>query len=578
MSTATDADPRTVQPAALVDPLVGLPHRVRAVLRRAQDRLIWHPVDMRVQPGQGAGQSLIAAGAGKVLILTVDAPPAQLEAAAKRAQEVYTRAKGGEDFAKLAVAYSNSQTALDGGALGWRKGSELPTFLTESIAKLKPGEVSEPLRTPTGYHIIRLNEVRGGTENAVEDQVHVRHILMKTTELADDATVRSKLEALRERILKGEEFAGIAQVSSEDPGSAAEGGDLGWTGPGTFAPEFEQAIGRLKDKGPVTLWTPTAPAFGTRPFTEGPTIPPARNPVDKSRTAGGSSGGAAAAVAAGLCALSHGGDGGGSIRIPASCCGVVGRKPSRGRISSGPLFGEDWAGLATSGVIARTVADAALGLDAMSGHLPGDPYWAEIPEPFLRAAERKPATLRVGWTIDAPAPVDPEVAAAVERVAAELARLGHRVSRVSPDLSGFRPLIQILAVTAVGALPIADLELLDPLNRRMLQGAPISTAVDYLKALTELHQQARRLIASWDRIDVLLTPTLTYPAPKIGAIGQNVETASGEFLDWLSFTHPFNGTGQPAISLPLATSKAGLPIGIQLVKTATRCLQNSLRQ
>ncbi|HSY06464.1 MAG TPA: peptidylprolyl isomerase [Steroidobacteraceae bacterium] len=176
-----------------------------------------------------------------------EASPAQLEAAAKRAQEVYTRAKGGEDFAKLAVAYSNSQTALDGGALGWRKGSELPTFLTESIAKLKPGEVSEPLRTPTGYHIIRLNEVRGGTENAVEDQVHVRHILMKTTELADDATVRSKLEALRERILKGEEFAGIAQVSSEDPGSAAEGGDLGWTGPGTFAPEFEQAIGRLKD-------------------------------------------------------------------------------------------------------------------------------------------------------------------------------------------------------------------------------------------------------------------------------------------------------------------------------------------
>jgi len=176
-----------------------------------------------------------------------EASPAQLEAAAKRAQDVYTRAKGGEDFAKLAVAYSNSQTALDGGALGWRKGSELPTFLTESIAKLRPGEVSEPLRTPTGYHIIRLNEVRGGSENAVEDQVHVRHILMKTTELADDATVRSKLEALRERILKGEEFAGIAQVSSEDPGSAAEGGDLGWTGPGTFAPEFEQAIGNLKD-------------------------------------------------------------------------------------------------------------------------------------------------------------------------------------------------------------------------------------------------------------------------------------------------------------------------------------------
>ena len=176
-----------------------------------------------------------------------EASPAQQEAAGKRAQEVYERAKSGEDFAKLAVAYSNSQTALDGGALGWRKGSELPTFLADTIAKLKPGEVSEPLRTPTGYHIIRLNEVRGATAAAVEDQVHVRHILMKTNELADDATVRGKLEALRQRILKGEEFAAVAQVTSQDPGSAAEGGDLGWAGPGTFAPEFEQAIATLKD-------------------------------------------------------------------------------------------------------------------------------------------------------------------------------------------------------------------------------------------------------------------------------------------------------------------------------------------
>jgi peptidyl-prolyl cis-trans isomerase SurA len=176
-----------------------------------------------------------------------EASPGQQEAAAKRAQEVYERAKTGEDFAKLAVAYSNSQTALEGGALGWRKGGELPTFLSDIIARLKPGEVSEPLRTPTGYHIIRLNEIRGGTESAVEDQVHVRHILMKTNELADDATVRGKLAALRERILKGEDFGAIAQVTSQDPGSAAEGGDLGWSGPGTFAPEFEQAIAALKD-------------------------------------------------------------------------------------------------------------------------------------------------------------------------------------------------------------------------------------------------------------------------------------------------------------------------------------------
>jgi peptidyl-prolyl cis-trans isomerase SurA len=176
-----------------------------------------------------------------------EASPSQIEAAAKRAQDVYERARGGEDFAKLAVAYSNSQTALDGGSLGWRKGSELPTFLTDVITRLKPGEVAEPLRTPTGFHIIRLNEVRGGGEKAVENQVHVRHILMKTNALADDATVRGKLESIRDRVGKGEDFAVIAQTVSEDPGSATEGGDLGWAGPGSFTPEFEEAIAGLKE-------------------------------------------------------------------------------------------------------------------------------------------------------------------------------------------------------------------------------------------------------------------------------------------------------------------------------------------
>jgi len=177
-----------------------------------------------------------------------EASPAQVDSAQRRAQDIYERAKGGEDFAKLAVAYSNSQTAFDGGALGWRKGSELPTFLADIIAKLKPGEVSEPLRTPTGFHIIRLNEVRGaGAQATVEDQVHVRHILMKTNELADDATVKQKLTKLRERILAGEDFSGLAQTVSEDPGSAVDGGDLGWSGPGTFTPEFEKVINALKD-------------------------------------------------------------------------------------------------------------------------------------------------------------------------------------------------------------------------------------------------------------------------------------------------------------------------------------------
>ncbi len=388
--------------------------------------------------------------------------------------------------------------------------------------------------------------------------------VLLTRELAE-----SQATAAEKRIARGERLGLLTGVPISIKETAALAGYRNSLASRVFEESIAQvdsfAIGRLKEEGAVILGKTNAPEFGTRPITEGPMFPPARNPIDQSRTAGGSSGGAAAAVAAGLCGLAHGGDGGGSIRIPASCCGVVGLKPSRGRISSGPLFGEDWAGLATSGVIARTVADAALGLDAMAGHLPGDPYWAEISQPFLQAAQRKPLSLRVGWTIDAAASVDPEVARAVETVAEELARLGHRVTRLSPDLSQFRPLIQVLAVTAVGALPINRPDLLDPLNRRMLEAAPRSTAVDYLNALIELHRQARKLVASWDQIDVLLTPTLTYPAPKLGTIGQDVDTASDQFLDWLSFTHPFNCTGQPAISLPLAVSTSGLPIGIQLV-------------
>lgn len=176
------------------------------------------------------------------------ATPEQVDAAGKKAHEVYERARGGEDFAKLALAYSNSQTALEGGSLGWRKGGQLPTFLTDVVAKLKPGEVSEPLRTPTGFHLVKLNEVRNAQpQQQVVEQVHARHILMKTNELADNATVEQKLGAIRERILKGEDFAGLAKTTSEDPGSASEGGDLGWTGPGSFVPEFEQVLTGLQE-------------------------------------------------------------------------------------------------------------------------------------------------------------------------------------------------------------------------------------------------------------------------------------------------------------------------------------------
>ena len=176
-----------------------------------------------------------------------DPTPRQLEEAARRAEDVSRRARAGEDFAQLAIANSNSQTALEGGALGWRRGPEIPTVLADIVVRLKAGETSEPLRTPTGYHIVRLNEVRGEAGQGVVEQTHARHILLKPTEVQDDATVEQRLRDVRARILKGEDFAGLAKTLSEDPGSAVDGGDLGWTVPGTFVPEFDKALAALKE-------------------------------------------------------------------------------------------------------------------------------------------------------------------------------------------------------------------------------------------------------------------------------------------------------------------------------------------
>ena len=181
-----------------------------------------------------------------LLSLPQAATPEQFEAITKKANDIAARAAKGEDFGQLAIANSNSQTALDGGQLGWRKGSQLPEFILQLVTKMKPGEVSAPVRTPSGYNIVKLNERRSGQAQVIVNQVHVRYILMKPNELDDDATVREKLAKLRQRILNGEDFAGIASATSEDPGSAPDGGDLGWTGPGTFVPEFDKAIADLK--------------------------------------------------------------------------------------------------------------------------------------------------------------------------------------------------------------------------------------------------------------------------------------------------------------------------------------------
>lgn len=167
-----------------------------------------------------------------------------IETARRRIEEIHDRLEAGEDFARLAVATSDAQTALDGGSLGWRKGSQLPTVFADVVVRMKPGEFSEPIQSSGGFQIVRLNEMRGA-ERTMVDQLHVRHILLRPNEILDDAAVQQKMLGIRQQIASGDDFATVAEAVSEDPNSATEGGDLGWLSPGDTIPEFEQFIATL---------------------------------------------------------------------------------------------------------------------------------------------------------------------------------------------------------------------------------------------------------------------------------------------------------------------------------------------
>ncbi len=324
-------------------------------------------------------------------------------------------------------------------------------------------------------------------------------------------------------------------------------------------------VARLKEEGCPILGKTNTSEFGTRPTTEHGLFGATHNPWRNGHSPGGSSGGAAAAVAAGLCAFAQGSDGGGSVRIPASCCGTVGLKPSRGRVSPGPLLGEHWAGLATDGVIARTVADAAAGLDAIAGHLPGDAYWADPDGTFLDAARPMNRKLRVGFTVGSAAHVEPDVAACVREMATLLDSLGHDVSEGGPDTDPFRGPMQLVVVSGLGSLPISDESVLDPFNQLGLALAKQLTAVDYVRAVDAIRMHSRVVVSFWDTHDVLVTPTLPRTAPPLNTLGADLATAGDEYMDFVGFTFPYNCTGQPAISLPLAMDSSGMPIGVQLV-------------
>jgi peptidyl-prolyl cis-trans isomerase SurA len=186
------------------------------------------------------------------------ATPEVIATAEKKITDIRDRIRAGEDFAQLAVQYSDGQQALEGGALGWRKGDELPTLFTDIVPGLEKGQVSDPIRSASGFHVVRLNDRRGG-EPIIEQQAHVRHILLKPNEVMDDDAVRQKIQGIRDRIAGGDDFAAVAKAVSDDPGSKNDGGDLGWNGPGSFAPEFQAVVDSIAEH---TVSQPFRTAFG----------------------------------------------------------------------------------------------------------------------------------------------------------------------------------------------------------------------------------------------------------------------------------------------------------------------------
>ncbi len=334
------------------------------------------------------------------------------------------------------------------------------------------------------------------------------------------------------------------------------------------APADAELAVRLANSGGILLGKTSTPEFGLRPTTEGGLCPPARNPWNLEHTAGGSSGGSASAVAAGLHPVAQGSDGGGSVRIPAACCGLVGIKPSRGRITFAPSAGEGWAGLSTTGPIARTVRDAALMLDAMAGMMPGDPYAARPPaRPFVEEVAAHPKTLRLALiNQSALGSVNAETLAALESACGAFREMGHSVEPITLDPGAMLgKFARVIVGASVSALNIPNPELLDPVVRGSYDwGAKISAA-DYIRAVTGMHNTSREVIHALMPYDALLAPTLTRPAVRIGSLPSNPATGADEIYGWIAFTFPFNSTGQPAISIPNGFSKAGLPLALQIV-------------
>jgi amidase len=336
---------------------------------------------------------------------------------------------------------------------------------------------------------------------------------------------------------------------------------------------------RLKKAGLIILGKTSTPEFGLLPTSEPRLFGPAHNPWDPTRTTGGSSGGSGAAVASAMLPIAHGNDGGGSIRIPASCCGVFGLKPTRARTPMGPDLAEDWHGLVIGHALTRSVRDSAALLDATVGPDVGDPYWAPPPErAFIKEVGAEPGRLRIAFTADGggTVAVHADCVAAVKDAAALCAELGYEVEEASPELDQERITNSVIGLITASTTAQVDYwarrsgrtpteELLEPYTWALYQAGRQRLASEYILGVQDLQRLSRDIARFFLDFDVWLTPTLAEPPPPLGSFDPTPgNPLQGLFraAAFMPFTPICNVTGQPAMSVPLYWNDEGLPIGV----------------